>query len=223
MCCKTQKQGSRQAWYSRDTLKRKGINWGRTSAPLLFSNTFWVIWSTNFRDDQNKYGANALCFSHRWNLICVKVLTFPQVSAGKGKLKICYQQPRFPGWKKRGFLGLRWFTTHCFLSRHTWNSCVNPAFCRERADNPQLVSCFRATLMQKHRGSSEALLDFLHPHPPPPPLLPKGPPPAHLLPFILPSFPWLLSRFTPCRYCHVFAFTRRSGRAYSILWHTLDL
>lgn len=101
MCCKRQKQGSRLAWYSWNTLKRKEINWGRTSAPLLFSNTFWVISSTNFRDDQNKYGANALCFSHSWNLICVKVLTFPQVSARKGKLKRCYQPPRFSGWEKK--------------------------------------------------------------------------------------------------------------------------
>lgn len=130
MCCKGQKQGSRQAWYSWDTLKRKEINWGRTSAPLLFSNTFWVISSTNFWDDQNKYGANTLCFSHSWNLICVKVLTFPQVSARKGKLKRCYQQPRFSGWKNRGFLRLLWFTTCCFLSRHTWNGCVNPGFWR---------------------------------------------------------------------------------------------
>lgn len=123
MCCKRQKQGSRQAWYSWDTLKRKEINWGRTSAPLLFSNTFWVISSTNFWDDQNKYGANALCFSHSWNLICVKVLTFSQVSARKVKLKRCYQQPSFSGWKKDD-LGLLWFTTRCFLSHHTWNGCV---------------------------------------------------------------------------------------------------
>lgn len=165
MCRKRQKQGSRQARYSSDALKRDS---GRTSAPLLFSNTFWVMSSTNFRADQNKCGANALCFSHSWTLICVKALTFPQVSARKGKLKSCYQQPRFSGWKKEDFWGWLWFTTRRFLSRHTWNGCVAPAFCRERgrrdqADNLQLASCFRATLMQKHRGPSDALLDFLHP------------------------------------------------------------
>lgn len=164
--------------------------------------------------------------SHGWSLICVKALTFPpQVSARKAKWKRCYQQPSFRGKEIIPRLPVIHsvplsFSSHLEQLFAAWLQRFAGRGWKDQTDNPQHVSWFYTTVMQ-YWGSSEALLDFLKAICPPPPWsspLPSG----HLLPFILLSFSRLSSRFTPCRYLHVFVFTHRLGSAYGTLWHTLD-
>lgn len=194
----------------------------RTSVPLQFFNIFWVLVSPSFWDDQNKYGAKSSVSATEslwsWSLICANI--FPSTPKNWQNKEML---PAFSshGFGKKDSMLSMIFHACCFPSCPTsgvaaW--CVN-----ERSDW-QSAACellFHDCSAESPR-SSEVLLHFLHSiHQ----LLPAAlvcPSSAYLLPFILLSLFWLLSRFTPCRYLHVFVFARRLGSADSTLRHMLD-
>lgn len=110
------------------------IKWGRTSAPLLFFHTFWVLVSTSFWDDQKRNGgmpfALATGLPWCWNLICTNI--FPSTTK---KEQIKEMLPAFSsyGLGENSMLVMI-FHACCFPSCPTSGAaacCFNAAFCRD--------------------------------------------------------------------------------------------
>lgn len=167
------------------------LKWGRTSMPLLFSNTFWVFGVYQHLRWSKQVWRDALCISHGVTVVL--------------KPNLCQHIPEAPPQEKQIKEALPAFSGHG-LGKTIFHACCFPSclLSLDQTDGPQPVSWLLLHVCNtESQRVKSSVVRFLTLHPFHPPSSLRLPPSAHLLPFILLSLSWLLSRFTPCRYLHV--------------------